>query len=137
MFDPFAACERQVVTTELCILLSELCIVCKCNTCRVEMLQSNLKFSNTGRNVLTLARFVGSGAHFPDEILVNSCCKCFVYAEPSILVVYACQRAKLRRALSESFVTEEIVTDIQVLLRGLGLVFRLVVSEVINVSDPV
>ena len=85
----------------------------------------------------TLARFVGSDAHFPDEILVNSCCKCFVYAVPSILVVCACQRAKLTRAPSESFVTEEMVTDIQVLLIGLGLVFRLVVSEVINVSDPV
>ena len=33
--------------------------------------------ANSIRNVLTFARFLGSDAHVPDEILVNSSCNCF------------------------------------------------------------
>ena len=43
-----------------------------------------------------------------------------LFCQSRTLVVCACQRAKLIRALSESFVTEEMVTEI--LLIGLGLV---------------
>ena len=61
---------------------------------------------------MTLARFVGSDVHYPNEILVNSPCYGFV--------IYCFT------------VTVEMVKDIS--LMGFGLLFRLVISEVVRVS---
>ena len=71
--------------------------------------------------------------HFPNEILVTSPCNGFVInCQCRTLVVSACQRAKLTRA--ESFVTVEMVELEDISLMGFGLVFRLVISEVVHVS---